>query len=122
VGLAVLAVGCVAAFLISRSEIGSPQAGPEPPPRSWQSGGTLHNADVRRWRAATHENRLATSVDLITTAMLHRGTDPRDIRLDEVKTWATELEACISGGAGESVAEDAAIAEIAATCMAGIDF
>ena len=62
---------------------------PKPPERErpaavqWHKGGTLHQATVREWKAATYENKLATAADWITDILAKEGKKPRS--MDKLK-------------------------------------
>ena len=101
--------------------------GGEPPPPSrmsmaWQSGGTLHNATLAKWQAASDHNRLATCADLVTDALLKQGVAPNEMDIAEIKPWAMKLQACISEAGGRGAAQDTRIAEIADGCVEEMDF
>ncbi len=101
--------------------------GGEPPPPSrtsmaWQSGGTLHNATLAKWQAASDHNRLATCADLVTDALMRQGVAPNEMDIAEIKPWAMKLQACISEAGGRGAGQDTRIAEIADGCVEDMDF
>ena len=101
--------------------------GGEPPPPSrtsmaWQAGGTLHNATLAKWQAASDHNRLATCADLVTDALMRQGVAPNEMDIAEIKPWAMKLQACISEAGGRGAAQDTRIAEIADGCVEEMDF
>ena len=119
-GIVMVALGGLAAILISRSELGASSPISSTGPRRWHTGGTLHNATLERWRAADDANRLATCADLITMDLLKQGIHPREIRLDDVKPMAVELEACITRGGDATVGDDARVGDVAGPCLEGV--
>ena len=118
--IVMVALGALAGILISRSELGASSPTSSTGPRPWHSGGTLHNATLERWRAEDDANRLATCADLITMDMLKQGIHPREIRLDDLKPMAVEMEACITKGGEGTVADDARVGDVAQTCLEGV--
>ena len=58
----------------------------------WYVGGTLHRADSSAWRAATYQNRLATSSDFVVAIKSARNMT--SLRKDSEK-----MEECVSESA-----------------------
>ncbi|MCH8005917.1 MAG: hypothetical protein IH888_06760 [Planctomycetes bacterium] len=101
--------------------------GGESPPRSpapmaWHSGGTLQNATLAQWQAASDHNRLATCSMLVIDALMQQGVAPNEMDIAEIKPWAIKLQACISEASGRGDAQDTRIAEIADGCLEEMDF
>ncbi len=118
--IAVLVVpACDAGYSSSSTDSSSRRA--SKPRQEWYSGGTLHKATIREWKAASYRNRLATCADFVSGTMLNRGMKAKDIDISEGgRVWrsATDLETCISGGtAGLEVTDTMSVAELAAACM-----
>lgn len=91
---------------------------PKPNPtdtKMWFSGGTLHNATVAQWVAATEHNRRASAADWVTAI---KGWD----NLDELEFLTGELVFCTSETVAPSdiydLMKDTKINEIAAACAA----
>ena len=80
------------------------------PSREWYSGGTLHRRTVREWRAATYENRLATSADFVMTLGRYQSLPP------DLRQRAEGFEKCISEAVEDGSVDDRAVSEIGATC------
>lgn len=60
----------------------------------WYVGGTLHEASVRRWNAATYRNQLATAGDW-TTGVLG-ASEVRKMGISALKVKAAQLVTCIN--------------------------
>ena len=80
----------------------------------WHEGGTLHQATVRAWRAASYRDRLATSADLLSLFMELSGWTHLRINPDrgEFREIAEGLEAMI----GETGRADQTVEDSAASC------
>lgn len=85
--------------------------GSNPTDKKWHNGGTLHKADGREWRDAESRNQLATSADFVT-ALLKDQLDS----MDEVRSHAIELQACITEATRDDYSDNEAVATIAASC------
>jgi hypothetical protein len=77
--------------------------------KEWYEGGNLHRALIGEWKAATYENRLATSADMV--ANLKKFSS-----VEEMKTAAVELEQCVSKAAEGTQTEQQHVSEVAAAC------
>jgi hypothetical protein len=77
--------------------------------KGWYEGGNLHRALIGEWKAATYENRLVTSSDMV--ANLNKFSS-----VEEMKTAATELEQCVSKAAEGAQTEQQRVSEVAAAC------
>lgn len=78
--------------------------------REWYSGGTLHARTVQEWRAATYENRLATSADFVMTLGRCRSLPP------DLRQRAEAFERCITEAAEGGATDDRPVSETGATC------
>ena len=77
----------------------------------WFSGGTLHKSTVKEWRNASYSNRLATAADFVAaTQNVDYGN------LDEFKTWAKDLEICISEAVSGGDVDDSKVSLISGMC------
>jgi hypothetical protein len=84
-----------------------PEASPVPE-QPWYSGGTLHQATMREWKAASPANRLATAADFATNT-LHPSTT------EEVRAPAREMMECVDR-ASTSAPDGKTVAEVGAVC------
>ena len=76
----------------------------------WYNGGTLHQATIRQWHAATEKNRLATCADFIATMN-------KDLPFSELKPRATELMECINEATlGLPEVQDSKVSSNASAC------
>lgn len=66
--------------------------------RPWDSGGTLHRATGAQWRAATHENKLATAADWIAGFLAAAGASGMVRDRDKTRPGAERLVACMDEG------------------------
>lgn len=76
---------------------------PQPAPRPWHEGGTLHDKTFAQWNAATSRNRLATAGDWIARIQLNEYAEVSDLDGPRMRELATELRDCVNGttaGAG----------------------
>ena len=62
---------------------------PESGQKDWYEGGTLHKKTAQEWNSATPANRLATAADFVERVA-------KPVSMVDLKTKATEMEACIS--------------------------
>ena len=76
--------------------------------KKWYEGGDLHQASIGQWRAATYENRLATSADMVANIKQFSS-------IEAMKSAAQELEQCVSKAAEGAQAEQR-VSEVAAAC------
>ena len=62
----------------------------------WDIGGTLHDATIEEWRAASARNRLATAADWAATLLEGEALDweSADDRLRSLRPLAEQLVAC----------------------------
>lgn len=81
-----------------------------PAAAEWYSGGTLHGATGRQWKAAPAQNRLATAADFVAKV-----APPRS--LDELREKAQELQICISEAVADPVGDGQQVSGIAAACV-----
>ncbi len=112
-------------LLLGIAVAGCGDSSPPPPsrtPMAWHSGGTLRNATLAKWQAASDHNRLATCADLVADALMQQGVAPNEMDIDEIKPWAIQLQACISEAGDRGDAQDTRIAEIADGCLEQMDF
>jgi hypothetical protein len=77
--------------------------------KEWYAGGNLSRASIGEWKAATYENKLATSADMVATLKKFSS-------MDEMKAAAVELEQCVSKVAEGPQAEQQRVNEVAAAC------
>jgi hypothetical protein len=77
--------------------------------KEWYEGGDLHRASIGQWNAATYENKLATSADMV--ANLKKFSS-----VEDMKAAAVELEQCVSKAAEGAQAEQQQVTEVAAAC------
>ena len=118
--IAVLVVAaCDAGYSSSSTDSSSPRASKAR--QEWYTGGTLHKATIREWKAASYQNRLATCADFVSGTMLSRGMNAKDIDISEGgSVWrsATDLETCISEGtSGLDFTDAQSVAGLATVCM-----
>ena len=73
---------------------------------AWHSGGTLQNATLAQWQAASDHNRLATCSMLVIDALMQQGVAPNEMDIAEIKPWAIKLQTCISEASGRGDAQD----------------
>ena len=87
---------------------------------AWHSGGQLHDATLRTWKAASYRNRLATSADFAAAIVRSSGT--RLNSLEDLKPYAERMERCITEASDvpEKV-ENTPVVEIAASCQVLFD-
>ena len=79
----------------------------------WYESGTLHEASIRQWKAATYSNKLATSAGFITAALndgyfLHDGKINSDTplkRLSEILVEDTDEYVKIASNQDEPVSK-----------------
>lgn len=76
----------------------------------WYQGGTLHDKSVEQWKAASYDNRLATSADFAITLGEYEAI-PQDL-----KEQARVFESCISEAVKGEVVNDKPVSEVGATC------
>jgi len=76
--------------------------------KKWYEGGDLHRASIGQWKAATYENRLATSADMVANIKQFSS-------IEAMKSAAEELEQCVSKAAEGAQAEQQ-VSEVAAAC------
>lgn len=76
----------------------------------WYSGGTLHGATGRQWKAALAQNRLATSADFVTKVV-------KPSSMDDLREKAQELQLCISEAVADSSGDEQEVSGIAAACI-----
>lgn len=84
-------ISVVAFFLLARS---LPATNAQP----WNVGGTLHRATVAQWRAATHENKLATAADWLASYAAASGVRIGDVNDASLMRAAANLAGCIDEG------------------------
>jgi len=92
--------------------------------QSWANGGSLHDATVAEWLAATESNQLATSADWALAfpsvkVALEMRKDP-----EELRGFADRLKRCVSGAAAMEYrpAEPPRTSEIAARCAVALEW
>jgi hypothetical protein len=79
--------------------------------KEWFEGGTLRQATVSEWKAATRANKLATSGDFVVN------TSEEFTSEGQLKDRATELMDCIDTAvANSAVLDNSQVSEVAATC------
>ena len=78
------------------------------PTKAWYEGGTLHDATVAQWNAASNANRLATASDWVTVMT---GWDT----LEEAREKAEDLKTCVNESAVDTIPE-MKVTDIAAAC------
>lgn len=104
---------------------GSALADKRPDGKKWyEEKGTLHRSTVGEWKAASYENRLATSADWFVSItkefnpVLHR--ELKRLKFDEylgaMKNGAIQLEKCVSGRVSKMKYPNIKTATIAAFC------
>ena len=77
----------------------------------WYEGGTLHRAKVKKWKASTETNKLATCADFCANIY-------KSYSLYEIKVKATSLKACINEAVkGDSLTDESEVSEIASMCL-----
>jgi len=76
----------------------------------WYEGGTLHKASAREWHAATLENQLASSADMLTATKAASG-------MDQLKVRATALRTCITEATNDRSLYEQKVADIGALCI-----
>lgn len=114
IGVAVLLVGCgspeATPSATSSTAAQAPDYGAAPvsTEKKWYEGGDLHRASIGQWRAATYENRLATSADMVANIKQFSS-------IEAMKSAAEELEQCVSKAAEGAQAEQR-VSEVAAAC------
>lgn len=81
-----------------------------PAPAEWYSGGTLHGATGRQWKAASAQSRLATAADFVAKV-----AQPRS--LDELREKAQELQICISEAVADASGDGQEVSGVAAACV-----
>ncbi len=89
---------------------------PPPQPRYWYSGGTVQNANAKRWTEVTDANRLATGADLVTKRLMEQGVPPNALDVEKLKPWATELVGCITKAINDG-AIDGTVPNLAKDCL-----
>jgi len=91
--VAVLAVvGCGQRKKASASQTG--QAKPEVHVDKWWEGGTLNNATIGEWKAATYKNKLATAADWLAATKWKNGMNTME-DIDRLKVKARVLVVAI---------------------------
>ncbi len=113
---------CVLLLGVAVAGCGSEPPPPPSRPDAWHSKGTLQNATLAQWQAASDHNRLATCGDLVFHAFVQQGAAPNEIDIAEIKPWAIQLQACISEAGDRGDAQGTRIAEIADGCLEQMDF
>ncbi len=116
IGVAVLLVGCGSPEAIIPSATSSTAAqtpaygaAPVSTEKKWYEGGDLHQASsIGQWRAATYENKLATSADMVANLKQFSS-------LEAMKSAAEELRQCVSKAA-EGAQSEQRVSEVAAAC------
>ncbi len=91
-GLSLVAVACLLGMAVGSSDNGAGTSGTGSSASSnqWFSGGTLQNATVAEWRAASYQNKLATAGDwLASTKWMGHLNSPSDF--DRLKLKAQKL-------------------------------
>ena len=88
---------------------------------AWYSGGTLHNANVARWRIGDDHNRLATSLDFLSNRLLRLGVNPGQLDKEALRPLAESLRDCL-GRAVDSAADDNDhVPDMAEVCLNDMD-
>ncbi len=113
---------CVLLLGVAVAGCGSEPPPPPSRPDAWHSKGTLQNATLAQWQAASDHNRLATCADLVADALMRQGVAPNEMDIAEIKPWAMKLQACISEAGERGEAQDTPIFEIAGGCLENMDF
>ena len=90
---------------------GSSTLGASSSSSQWFQGGTLHNATVEQWKAATYKNKLATAADwLAATKWKGHLNSPDDF--DRLKVKAELLVNCVDKVAAEAGGDFAGIIQV----------
>ncbi len=85
----------------------------------WYQGGTLHNATMKEWRAATTANKLATAADLMLTAFKGEGGDPAAIDFEgALRPAALGLVKSLDAANKDGVIDNQSVSEAAAVIQA----
>lgn len=90
----------------------------------WYENGTLHQSNLKEWKQANYNDKLATSADFIFAAnksikeaVLESGD------LNNLKPFADSLVTCIDKGTEETeILDDHPVGDSAAICMVLMDF
>ena len=80
----------------------------------WMIGGTLHGSKVSEWKTADEQNKLATCADFVSKLKKNKGEKYASI--EEMKTDAIDMKACIDEAIKGDVVNNNDVAEIAVGC------
>jgi hypothetical protein len=112
--------GQIAALIIRTANDSGPPGSSVPVLAEWWKGGTLHNANIAAWRAATQENKVATAGDWLWRTKWKGNIGSRS-DLDRLKIKATNLAHAVDTVVSEPKLNDAntgmGAAEIAAALL-----
>ncbi len=81
-----------------------------PSPAEWYSGGTLHGASGKAWKAASSHDRLATAADFVAKVV-------SPTSMEELREKAQELQICISEAVADPSGDGQEVSAIAAACV-----
>lgn len=85
----------------------------DPGPK-WYQGGTLQNATLGEWRAATPVNRLASSADF--AAVVAKRNNLAVKSMDDLALIAEQIEQCITKVASDGESDQVRVPDTAAAC------
>jgi hypothetical protein len=67
----------------------------------WWEGGNLHDKTIEEWLAASEQNRLATTVDVVFSLKEDLGAEIVYTNGEELMSCVLQLAACITGATAE---------------------
>ena len=85
--------------------------------KEWYVGGNLHKANIKEWKNATGQNRIATASDMALSVPSIKIKVQQSGNIDTAKIYATELSECINKATEEQNTEHLKVSEIAAQCI-----
>jgi hypothetical protein len=109
-----IVIGCgVGYFSVIAAPL--PSAGRHAPAvdAAWFVGGTLHDADGKKWRMGAEHDRLATAADYLARQLAQARLSLKVATVDDLKPYAIELEKCVT----ETASGKRRASETAERCM-----